>query len=226
EFWSVYEGLQSFGYACFGEVKFRKVDSLVVFRKVIEVFVQIFDYYHLFECYSSNSFYDDLSVCLKNLFAFLNERFVGVIDMPLVGKLVENVKDAGLCPKFRVLPKSKFLCNPISSDEADPEDVRCKSVGILRHHFDCFIPILLENLSCVSGTDAVALEENHHFTDFLLVRPGIFDHLNALCAYPFDRSELFDIGFDNIECVLAELFYDPLCHDGSDPFYETRTQVF
>ena len=43
---------------------------------------------------------ENLLVHLQDSLALCQERLKGIVDMTLIGKLVENVKDAGLGPEF------------------------------------------------------------------------------------------------------------------------------
>ena len=43
---------------------------------------------------------ENLLVYLQDFLALCQERFEGIVDMTLIGELVENVKDAGLGPEF------------------------------------------------------------------------------------------------------------------------------
>ena len=70
------------------------------------------------------------------------------------------------------------------------------------------------------------MQENHDFPDDLLVRPATDDPRRADGADPVHLAKTFGAGFDNLEDIGTEVFYQPFRVDGSDSGYHPRSKVF
>ncbi len=113
-----------------------QVDGLVVFSKLLKIRVQILDDNSLVKGNRAKPFDDDLPVDLKGLMALLNKRLVGVVNVPLVAELIENVENPRFRSHLRIFLKSQPLSNAVSREKADTEDVCSQAVGVLFHHLD------------------------------------------------------------------------------------------
>ncbi len=84
---------------------------------------------------------------VEDLPALGDQRLVGVIDVPFVGQLVEDVEDPRLRAEFRIPGEAQLLGDLVGGDEADPEDVRGQAVGVLPDDVDR----LVRRSACRSG---------------------------------------------------------------------------
>ena len=135
---------------------------------------------------------------VEDLPALGDQRLVGVIDVPLVGQLVEDVEDPRLRPELRILGEAQLLGDLVGGDEADPEDVRRQAVGVLPDDVDRLVPVLLEDPGGIARADAVGLQEDHDRADLLLLLPRLLDHGDPLRADPVDLGELLDVALDDV----------------------------
>ena len=71
----------------------------------------------------------------------------------------------------------------------------------------------------------MCLEKDHDLSDFFLVFPGLFDHMDSFFANAIHFGQLLNLIFDDIERFFAEFGHNPLGHDWADAFDETGAQV-
>lgn len=110
--------------------------------------------------------------------------------MSIFGSSCEYVGNSCLIPKIRIGRDSQIAGNRISSDEADPVNIRSKLVRILGNDLYCLITVLFLDFHCVRGRYLVALQEHHHFLDGFLCFPGGLDPLDTTVsnAWNFDEA--------------------------------------
>ena len=145
--------------------------------------------------------------------------------MSFIGELVEHIEDARLSAQGRVLCKTEILSNFVGCNEPDSEDVRGETIRVFFHDLDGLVAVLLEDLRGVPGTDAVTLQEDHHLTDLLLVRPGFPNHTDAFLADAVNLTKTLDRLFDHIKGLFSKGFHDPLRHDRADALDESRSEI-
>ena len=139
---------------------------------------------------------------------------------------MQHIQYPCLGPQRGIFGKSEFFRNAVRGDKADPENVHGKTVGILLHHRDGIVSILLENLGGITGTDPVGLEKEHHLPDFLLILPGFPDHGNALFPDALHLVQGFNFILNDIQRAFTEFGHNTLGNLRPDTFDQPGPQVF
>jgi hypothetical protein len=104
----------------------------------------------------------------------------------------QHVIDARTCPVERISRNPDLLRDLVGGREADPVDVLRQRVGIAPHLLDCLLAISLEDSHRAAGADAVAMQEQHDFTNLLCLLPCVRDPLSALGTDAIDRLQFGD----------------------------------
>ena len=92
--------LHAGGNARLREVKPCQIDRLVVLPEFLNLFVQILDDNPLINGNGAKRLDNDLPIHPEDLLALAYQRFIGIIDMPVICKLVENIEYSCLGPQF------------------------------------------------------------------------------------------------------------------------------
>ena len=118
----------------------------------------------------------------QQLAGLLRQLLGRQVDVALVGGLAEHVGHAGGDALGGIVGDAQLAGDLVGRDEADAVDLACQPVGVGLHDLDGVVAVRLVDLDCQPGRDVVALQEEHHFLDLLLLRPGPGDHLDPLAA--------------------------------------------
>ena len=199
----------------------HQVDGFVAACRI----ARLLDHDAAVRCGRGDRVEDDGRLDLEDFFALLDEQVEGVVDMALVGKLVEDVLDAGPRPDGRVFCDPEHRSDPVRRDEADAENVLGEPVGVFAHYGDRVFAVLLEYLHRVGGAHAMPLQEDHHVPYLFLRLPGFAYHPDPLFPYAVDLPEPLYIAVDHVEGLYGELRDEPFSHDGTDAFDHARAQV-
>ena len=96
-------------------------------------------------------------------------------DVALAGMLLQQVFKSSLGTEGRMLIDPHLPGDPVRGDEPDPSHILGQTIGVLPHDPDRVLTVGPVDAGRVGGTDAVALEEQHHVAYLALLRPGPFD---------------------------------------------------
>ena len=113
-----------------------------------------------------------------------------------------------------------FQGDGVGCQEAETPDVAAEPVGVLLDDGDGVHAVLPVDARCLSGADAVGLEEDHHVADALLGGPRVVDQLHAHLADPLDLHEAARGLLDDLQRVGAEAVDDLLRVDLADALDE------
>ena len=161
----------------------------------------------------------------EQLGAARDERFERVVNMPLIGELVQKVDNARLNAHGRVAGEAQLAGDAVCGDETDAEDVRGQPVGVLPHHFKRCRPVVLVYLHRVGGADAMTQEKLHHRADLPLGVPGLTNQGHAFGSDAGHFGQAIGVLFDDLQGRLAEVGHDAARHGRTDAAYEARAQV-
>jgi hypothetical protein len=113
----------------------------------------------------------------------------------------------------------------VGAQEADAVDVGGQPVGVFLDEFDGGVAVGLVNLDGKQGADVVRLQEHHHVPDFLVLLPGLGNHLEFELRNAFHLDEPFHVVLEHVEGVFAEVLDDAGGGYGPHALDEARTQV-
>lgn len=164
-------------------------------------------------------------VDLEELHRVGDELLLGQEAVALVGGLGQGVLKPRLHSLRAVVRDADGLGDAVGGEEADAPDVGGQPVGLVLHHGDRGVLVLLVDAHGDGGGDADALEEDHHFLDGLLLLPGGSDELGALGAEAGHLHEAPRLLLDDVERVRAEVLHDAVGDAGADALDQARAEV-
>ena len=121
-----------------------------------------------------------------------------------VRRLRQRVLHAGAQAVFAVQPDAQRRGDLVRRLEADALDVLHQPVGVLADDLLHVLAVLLEDLHREVGRHAVALQEDHRLALLRLLGVALHDHLCALGADARHVHQLFRLGIQHIQRLLAE----------------------
>ena len=113
----------------------------------------------------------------------------------------------------------------VGGQEADAPDVAGQTVGVLGDFGDGVVAVLLVDLDRQPGGNLVALQEEHHFLDGLLLLPRFGDQPRALGPHVRNLAQPFRLAIQHVERRQPEVIDDPLGDLGPDALDQPAAQI-
>jgi hypothetical protein len=146
--------------------------------------------------------------------------------MTIVGQVMQHMHDPGVDAQGRILGNAQGLSDLVCGLEPDAPDVLGKPVGIVLYDGDDIIAVLLVDFGGIGRADPMALQEDHHTTNGLLVLPSLADHVDALLADALDLSQSLGLVFDDVQGLFTEVIDDASGDDRTDALDQPGTEIF
>ncbi len=145
--------------------------------------------------------------------------------MTVVGRLVQHIDHPRLQPGWVILRQAERLGDPVSSLEADPEDIPRQAVWISPYHLQRLGAVVFVDFHCQSGSNAMTVQEQHDILDLLLLFPGGLDAGQAFASDIEYLQQFFWARLDHLQRAAAEGIYNPFRQSRPDPFHQSGAQV-
>jgi hypothetical protein len=145
--------------------------------------------------------------------------------VPVVGQFRERVGHAGLHARRGVGRQPQVAGDLVGGLEAHAPDVAGHPVGILLHHLQRVVAVGLVDFDGQPGGDAVALQEQHHLADVLLLLPGFGDGGRPLGPHAQRLPQPAGVFVEHAQRVGTEALDDASGGDRADPLDQPGAQV-
>jgi hypothetical protein len=168
---------------------------------------------------------DQAGVHLEQLHGVGDQPLLRQVAVPLVGRLRQRVLEPGLHPVGAVVRDADGLGDAVGGEEADAPHVGGQPVGLVAHHRDRGVAVLLVDAHRDRGGHPHSLEEDHHLLDRLLLLPRRADQLRPLRAEPGHLDQPLRSRLDDLQRLQAEVLHDPLGDPRADALDQAGAQV-
>ena len=148
------------------------------------------------------------------------------VNMSLLRKITERIHYAAPKAHIGFLLNAQLLRDLVCGAKTDPPDIIRQTKRIFPDNCYALIAILFVYPRRVGSVHAVILQKQHHILDLLLPLPALGNLIHPLFADALHFQKLFDICFNDLQRVRAELLHDPLCEFRPDPLDQPGTQIF
>ena len=146
--------------------------------------------------------------------------------MPFVHGLGQRIGDAGANPDHRRFFDPELHGDRVGGLEANAADVTREAIGVLRHDLHGVRAVGLVDAHRPRCADTVAMQEDHDFSDDLLLGPSRGDAIGAYRTNARYLAQALGLCLDRIKHLLAESAHQLLGVDRPDPANHPGAEVF
>src|ERR1700679_3624006 len=124
--------------------------------------------------------------------------------MTLVHCLGQRVGYPGAQSNHGGLFDAELHCDRVGALETDPSDVSGEPIGVLGHDLHGVRAVCLEDANRSSGSDPIAVKEDHDLPTDLLLSPSVPDTLGPNRANARHLAKPIGLGLNDVEDLVPE----------------------